>query len=125
MNCILGTQEETDVVSIDILTFLRDMVNQTVIDLLFINNEGLEFDLLPVIAVGDLLKESGIVICQMNVEIHVSEQEDRLEYFASMMSDVLNARRFALLHWWGHQRAFFINIQHPMCVEKYLVQFFK
>ncbi|CAJ0588764.1 unnamed protein product [Cylicocyclus nassatus] len=109
------------------LTFLRDMVNRTVIDHLIMDNEGPEFDLLPMIAVDNVLERNGITICQMNVEIHAPGPQERLEYFATMMSDVLKAKRFAPIYnlYWGHQRAFFINFEDPLCVEKYLVQFFK
>ncbi|CAJ0588773.1 unnamed protein product [Cylicocyclus nassatus] len=64
-----GSYREVDAVSIDMLTFLRDMVNRTVIDHLIMDNEGPEFDLLPMIAVDNVLERNGITICQMNVEV--------------------------------------------------------
>ncbi|VDN19306.1 unnamed protein product [Cylicostephanus goldi] len=128
-----GSYREVDAVSIDLLTFLQDMVNRTVIDHLIMDNEGPEFDLLPMVAVDNVLQENGITICQMNVEvtsqilrvrIHAPGPQERLEYFASMMSDVLKAKRFAPIYnlYWGHQRAFFVNFEHPLCVEKYLTK---
>ncbi|VDM69211.1 unnamed protein product [Strongylus vulgaris] len=114
-------------VNIDMLTFLKNIVNRTTIDYMIIDNGGAEYQLLPMIAIENVLEDNGIVICQMNVEIYAPGPLDRLEQFAEIMLAILKAKRFAPIHslYWGHLRTFFINIDHPFCVEKYLVQFFE
>ncbi|PIO64626.1 hypothetical protein TELCIR_13740, partial [Teladorsagia circumcincta] len=44
------------------------MVNRTRIDNLLMDNEGPEYDLIPMIIIDNVLPEKNIVICQMNVE---------------------------------------------------------
>ncbi|PIO76924.1 hypothetical protein TELCIR_00974 [Teladorsagia circumcincta] len=49
-------------------TFLRKMVNRTRIDHLLMDNEGPEYYLIPMIAIGNVFSGDNIVICQINVE---------------------------------------------------------
>lgn len=135
-------------VSIDIVTFLRDMVNRTVIDHMILDNEGPEYDIVPMIAINNVLEENGLLVCHMNIEVcskstlvfhsvsyfsnnrlfqfHAPGPKERHQLFAEVIFGVLSAKRFAPLYnlYWGHQRSFFINYDHPYCVEKYLTQFF-
>ncbi|KAK6744179.1 hypothetical protein RB195_011093 [Necator americanus] len=121
-----GSYKQMNAVSIDFVTFLNEMVNRTVIDHLIMDNEGPEYDLVPMIAIDRVIEDNGIVICHMNVEFHEPGPIERLQLFDNVISGILKARRFAPIYnfHWGHQRCFLINYEHPYCVEKYLAQFF-
>ncbi|KAE9412176.1 hypothetical protein Angca_007153, partial [Angiostrongylus cantonensis] len=51
------------------LTFLKAMVRREFIDHLILDNEGPEFDIIPMIAVDNLFPANNIVVCHMNVEV--------------------------------------------------------
>ncbi|KIH57116.1 hypothetical protein ANCDUO_12695 [Ancylostoma duodenale] len=121
-----GSYRTMNTVSIDILTFLKEMVNRTVIDHMILDNEGPEYDFVPMIAVDKIFEDNGIVICHMNIEFHQPGPKERHQQFEEVIAGVLSAKRFAPLYnaYRGHQRSFFINYDHPYCIEKYLTQFF-
>ncbi|KAK5971871.1 hypothetical protein GCK32_015340 [Trichostrongylus colubriformis] len=78
---------------IDLNTFFTSMVNRTRIDHLVLDNEGPEYDMIPMIAVNDTL--DNIVICHMNVEFHCGKSS--FENFAKLMLAILRRGR-SLLH---------------------------
>ncbi|KAL6726451.1 hypothetical protein Aduo_008418 [Ancylostoma duodenale] len=121
-----GSYRAMNAVSIDVITFLKEMVNRTVIDHMILDNEGPEYDIVPMIAVNKIFEDNGILVCHMNIEFHAPGPKERHQLFEEVIAGVLSAKRFAPLYnlYWGHQRSFFINYDHPYCIEKYLAQFF-
>ncbi|RCN52710.1 hypothetical protein ANCCAN_01086 [Ancylostoma caninum] len=121
-----GSYRTMNTVSIDIVTFLKEMVNRTIIDHMILDNEGPEYDIVPMIAVDKTFDDNGILICHMNIEFHAPGPKERHQLFEEVIAGVLSAKRFAPLYnaYRGHQRSFFINYHHPYCIEKYLTQFF-
>ncbi|PIO63793.1 hypothetical protein TELCIR_14594 [Teladorsagia circumcincta] len=114
------------VVHIDIGTFFTKMVNRTHIDHMILDNEGPEYQLIPMIAIDNVFAEENIAICHMNVEFHAPGPKTRYEEFVEVMKGVLRVGRFAAIHNenFGHQRMFLVNYEDPYCVSKYLEQFF-
>ncbi|KHJ85920.1 hypothetical protein OESDEN_14343, partial [Oesophagostomum dentatum] len=121
-----GSYKDKDAISIDFISFLKDMVNRTTIDLMIMDNEGPEFDLVPMIAIENALERNGITICQLNVEFHAPGPAQRYQMFERIMSRVFAAKLFVPLEslYWGHQRIYFVNLDSPYCMEKYITQFF-
>lgn len=64
-----GSYRTVNALSINILTFLKSFVNRTVIDHLILDNEGPEYDIVPMIAIDNVFEDNGILICSMNVEV--------------------------------------------------------
>ncbi|KHJ98323.1 hypothetical protein OESDEN_01695 [Oesophagostomum dentatum] len=112
-------------VHIDIITFLTKLTETFFIDQFLMDNEGPEYDLLPMMGVGAEFDQNGIVVCQINAEIHHGHTKFK-ERFAELMRGLLKDRRYAVLVvvTTGHHRTFLINVEHKSCIDKYLKQFF-
>ncbi|VDO77760.1 unnamed protein product [Heligmosomoides polygyrus] len=121
-----GNYTKVQVVHIDAMTFFTKMVNRTFIDHVIMDNEGPEYELVPMIAIDDVLGQHKMAICHMNVEFHAPGPVERYARFVDVMSGVLRTGRFAAIHNQnsGHQRMFLVNYENPYCVHKYLEQFF-
>ncbi|WKX97977.1 hypothetical protein Q1695_013575 [Nippostrongylus brasiliensis] len=116
------------VVNIDAKTFFTKLINRTNIDLLIMDNEDGEYEIVPQLAIENILEEAGMVVCQMNVEFHnpFASKMWRYKHFVDIMKGVLKTGRFAPIKNSdaSHQRMFLVNYADPYCVQKYLNQFF-
>ncbi|KAK6043968.1 hypothetical protein COOONC_18527 [Cooperia oncophora] len=121
-----GDYKYMTVVHVDIGTFFTQMVNREHVDHVILDNEGPEYQLIPMIAIDNVFADKNIVICHMNVEFHAPGPKSRYDEFVRVMEGVLRAGRFAPIHNqnFGHQRMFLVNYADPYCVHKYLDQFF-
>uniref|UniRef100_A0A8R1EX91 Methyltransf_21 domain-containing protein n=1 Tax=Caenorhabditis japonica TaxID=281687 RepID=A0A8R1EX91_CAEJA len=111
---------------IDIITFLTKFVKELTIDQFLMDNEGPEYDILPMMARGAQFDRAGIVVCQCNTEVHNAD-EVRKRRFLEIMNTIIDDGRYAFMVSYAtvHHRFFFINIEHPICVEKYFSRFFE
>ncbi|EPB79564.1 hypothetical protein ANCCEY_01384 [Ancylostoma ceylanicum] len=82
-------------VHLDVITFLTKLTRTPIIDQFLMDNEGPEYDLLPMMGVGQEFDQNGIVACQINAEIH-SGHTNFKERFAAVMKGLLNDRRYAI-----------------------------
>ncbi|KAK5969764.1 hypothetical protein GCK32_016238 [Trichostrongylus colubriformis] len=121
-----GEYKYVPVIHLDVQTFFTKMINRTHIDHLILDNEGPEYQLIPMIAIDNVFADEKIAICHMNVEFHAPGPKTRYDDFVEVMQGVLRAGRFAAIHNenFGHQRMFLVNYEDPYCVHKYLEQFF-
>ncbi|VDM58281.1 unnamed protein product [Angiostrongylus costaricensis] len=122
-----GSYEIMCVGHIDVLTFFLKIIKRNFIDHLILDNEGPEYDFLPMIAVNNMFLGNAIYICHMNVEFHDPGPEEGYAKFAKIMWDLLAAGRFGIIHNLsdGNLRMFIVNYEDRRCIEKYLEQFFK
>ncbi|CAD6190604.1 unnamed protein product [Caenorhabditis auriculariae] len=113
-------------VHIDIITFLKKLVAQNFVDQLLMDNEGPEYDIIPMMGVNREFDDNGLVVCQINAEIH-SGHPNHMERLQTMFQQVLKDRRYAVLYVvsTGHHRTFLLNMDNKRCVEKYVAQYFK
>jgi hypothetical protein len=91
---------------------------------LWIDNEGPEYSLLPIMQRGGILDKNGIIICQLNMELHFP-----LEYygvdaakFGKIVLDFAEKSDFVLMNLnapGGHLRPFFFNAFDPYCIQRY------
>ncbi|WKY02892.1 hypothetical protein Q1695_016299 [Nippostrongylus brasiliensis] len=123
-----GIARYAPVVNIDAETFFTKMINRTNIDLLIMDNEDGEYEIIPKLAIENVLEKAGMVVCQMNVEFHkpFDSEKWRYKHFVDILKGVLKTGRFAPIKnsGGGHQRMFLVNYADPYCVRKYLDQFF-
>ncbi|EGT35747.1 hypothetical protein CAEBREN_10017 [Caenorhabditis brenneri] len=111
---------------IDIITFFTKFVKESTIDQFLMDNEGPEYDILPMMARGAEFDQNGIVVCQMNTEVHQADDE-RKKKFLGIMNTIIEDGRYAFMVAYAtvHHRFFIINMEHPICVEKYFARFFE
>ncbi|KAJ1358297.1 hypothetical protein KIN20_016699 [Parelaphostrongylus tenuis] len=111
---------------VDVLTFILKMVKHNFIDHIILDNEGPEYDIIPMMAVDNLFADSNVVVCHLNVEFHQPGPKERLPRFLKIMFDMLRVGRYGIVRNIniGHQKMFLVNYEDPRCVEKYLKQFF-
>ncbi|KAL6736499.1 hypothetical protein Aduo_006845 [Ancylostoma duodenale] len=124
-----GKYRSIPVVHLDIVSFLTKIVKIPVIDLLLMDNEGPEYEILPMMSAGREFDRSGIVVCQISTEIHGERRQrplGRTKLFASVITEILRDRRFVIMKdfWAYHHRTFLLNLENKICVEKYVLQFF-
>ncbi|CAJ0607186.1 unnamed protein product [Cylicocyclus nassatus] len=121
-----GDYEFQTMVHIDVITFLTKLTRTPFIDQFLMDNEGPEYDIIPMMGVGNEFDQNGLAVCQINAEIH-HIHEDFKERFASLIKKLLSDRRYAILDVvsTGHHRTFLLNFGNKKCAEKYLAQFFR
>ncbi|KAK6040977.1 hypothetical protein COOONC_21517 [Cooperia oncophora] len=126
MCIILGQYEFRTMVHLDVITFLKNLTRTPFIDQFLMDNEGPEYDLIPMMGVGREFDQNGIVVCQINTEIHRGHANHK-ERFADVFRQLLADRRYAIFKvvTTGHHRTFLVNFERRECVEKYVLQFFK
>lgn len=111
---------------IDIITFFKKFVKESTIDQFLMDNEGPEYDILPMMARGAEFDQNGIVVCQMNTEVHQADDERKAK-FLSIMNTIIEDGRYAFMVAYAtvHHRFYVINMEHPFCVDKYFSRFFE
>nr|CDJ98130.1 Protein of unknown function DUF13 domain containing protein [Haemonchus contortus] len=124
-----GRYQSSNVMTIDLVTFLTKMVNESMIDLILMDNEGAEYDIVQLLTVEKVFDKHGIVVCQINAEFHPPRNGQSYIDYLKIMLDTIKAGRFAPIfvlnekNTW--QRAFLVNYSNHRCRRKYLDQFFR
>ncbi|KAK6731181.1 hypothetical protein RB195_007566 [Necator americanus] len=111
-----------DVKYVDIATFLRTYVKRTVIDQIMIDIEHAEYPMLPFLVQTGQLARDGIVICQMNIEIHRPNVE-QLQQFFTFYKQLLKEEQWTFMSASGiigHLRLFMINHGSQECHDRYI-----
>ncbi|XGW12563.1 hypothetical protein V3C99_013332 [Haemonchus contortus] len=113
-------------VHIDVITFLTKLTQTRFIDQFLMDNEGPEYDLLPMMGIGREFDQNGIIVCQINAEIHHGHT-DYQERFATVLRQLLSDRRYAIFKvvTTTHHRTFLLNFEHQECIEKYILQYLR
>ncbi|KAK5972317.1 hypothetical protein GCK32_004204 [Trichostrongylus colubriformis] len=121
-----GNYEFRTMVHIDVITFLTKLTRTPFIDQFLMDNEGPEYDLLPMMGVGREFDQNGIIVCQINTEIHHGHK-DYQNRFAAVFRQLLSDRRYAIFKvvTTSHHRTFLLNFEHQQCIDKYILQFFR
>ncbi|CAJ0607183.1 unnamed protein product [Cylicocyclus nassatus] len=111
-------------VHIDVITLLVKLTKTPFIDQFLIDNEGPEYDIIPMMGVNDEFDKNGLVACQINVEFHAYNNFH--ERFVFVLKKLLDDRRYAILKASRepHYRVFMLNFEHAKCVEKYIMHYF-
>ncbi|CAJ0607185.1 unnamed protein product [Cylicocyclus nassatus] len=111
-------------VHINVITFLVKLTETPFIDQFLIDNEGPEYDIIPMMGVNDEFDKNGLVACQINVEFHAYNNFH--ERFVFVLKKLLDDRRYAILKASRetHYRVFMLNFEHAKCVEKYIMHYF-
>ncbi|PIC22397.1 hypothetical protein B9Z55_016472 [Caenorhabditis nigoni] len=118
------TYEFQDVTTIPLTYFLSDILKLKKIDIAWIDIEGGEFEFLDQLYRGGLLDQKDITICQFNLEIHSKFHPPGAQIFHDFVFQILDDKRYVFLKPTrtepGVHRMFFINLENPECVRKFL-----
>uniref|UniRef100_A0A1I7Z2S2 Methyltransf_21 domain-containing protein n=1 Tax=Steinernema glaseri TaxID=37863 RepID=A0A1I7Z2S2_9BILA len=109
--------------TMEFVKFMKEHVNETLVDNLFLDAEYAEYGLFSYFLKGGNLDTSGIVICQVNIEIHKPNAQ-QTEEFASFLKKLLEEKRYSVfkvfkVDIWDHHRVILINYDQDQCVERY------
>ncbi|VDM85670.1 unnamed protein product [Strongylus vulgaris] len=77
------------------------------------------------LGVGADLDQNGIIVCQINVEVHFGKHNFKSR-FAAIVKGILVDQRYVIIRTLSvhHQRIFLLNVEIRKCIEKYVAQFF-
>nr|CDJ88361.1 Protein of unknown function DUF13 domain containing protein [Haemonchus contortus] len=107
---------------VDIATFLGRFIRKQYIDNLMIDIEWEEYDVLPFLVKSGDLENSDVVLCQINVEIHHPDYEQKVLFFEFFL-ELLDDRRYIPLvadTMLGHIRLYLLNYEHQECRRRYV-----
>ncbi|XGW26919.1 hypothetical protein V3C99_007472 [Haemonchus contortus] len=107
---------------VDIATFLGRFIRKQYIDQLMIDIEWEEYDVLPFLVKSGDLENSDVVLCQINVEIHHPDYEQKVLFFEFFL-ELLDDRRYIPLvadTMLGHIRLYLLNYEHHECRRRYV-----
>uniref|UniRef100_A0A1I7TBX1 Methyltransf_21 domain-containing protein n=1 Tax=Caenorhabditis tropicalis TaxID=1561998 RepID=A0A1I7TBX1_9PELO len=121
-------KEVTQHISID--SFIKNIVQKSRIDILWIDIEGNEYPILNQLHQNEQLDREGIKICQMNVEMHKDMSNDpnfEMQQFHDFVWKVLEDRKYVLmkpffvkyLHF-RFVRLFIVNVSDKECTDLYI-----
>ncbi len=109
--------------TVELTSFLKDYVKQSLIDFFWVDNEGPEYDLAPYLKKDGSLDAANITICQINMEFHEDKgAKDGFLRFANVMPHIVNYSNYLPLvsnTEFNNNRIFFVNANDMRCVEKY------
>lgn len=119
-----GTYSAKEVLNVDFIDFILNNVSQNTFDYLFMDNEGSEYELLPMFLRGGLIESNEITICQISAELHYpfelyGTNETKVN---ALLKNLLELS--PLLPFWSnrgyHLRLFLFNVENEYCVENFL-----
>lgn len=83
-------------VYVDAVYFLTKMIGLKFFDDLWIDSEGGEYDMLPMLVKGGEFDQNGIVVCQMNIEMHMPD-DNKQKLIHDFMFQMLDDQRYSAL----------------------------
>ncbi|VDL64581.1 unnamed protein product [Nippostrongylus brasiliensis] len=99
----------------------NEQLFETFVDQLMIDTEWAEYDILPYLLKSGDLENTGVVLCQVNVEIHRPNYEQKVQFFEFFL-ELLDDRRYTPLvaeTMLGHTRLYLLNHENKECRYRY------
>ncbi|EYC11327.1 hypothetical protein Y032_0051g2146 [Ancylostoma ceylanicum] len=109
------------VVHIDFAYFLAEILGHKVYDDVWIDAEGAEYEMFPYFYRGGKLDQSGLTLCQFNMEVHYPDDAKK-KMFHAFIFEILRGNRYAFFRpvQGAHMRLYFLNFSDKHCVSKYI-----
>ncbi|MFH4975610.1 hypothetical protein AB6A40_002319 [Gnathostoma spinigerum] len=118
-----NSYQSIDINHVNILKFLREHVKMVkYIDNLLMDSEHSEYGMAPLFHRNGELDKAGYVVCQWNCEFHDPSTEEK-RIFGEFFLRIVEERRYVPLNLVSatHIRLFFLNIEDPVCVRRYMM----
>ncbi|EPB70949.1 hypothetical protein ANCCEY_09965 [Ancylostoma ceylanicum] len=84
-------------------------------------NKGAEYEMFPYFYRGGKLDQSGLTLCQFNMEVHYPDDAKK-KMFHAFIFEILRGNRYAFFRpvQGAHMRLYFLNFSDKHCVSKYI-----
>uniref|UniRef100_A0A8R1HNE5 Methyltransf_21 domain-containing protein n=1 Tax=Caenorhabditis japonica TaxID=281687 RepID=A0A8R1HNE5_CAEJA len=124
-NCLLGEYVYQDVTTIEVIYVLKNIMKLSWIDFLWIDIEGGEIQWLDYFYRDGQFDQNGITICQFNTELHPQYVKNGAVKFYEFVDRLAKDGRYLFMKarttGVGVFRMFFLNMEHPKCLKKYIL----
>lgn len=110
--------------------FFKNILHKTKIDMLWIDVEQNEYPILDQIHRNEAIDKEGILLCQINVELHkgiFGEVEDQMKKLHDFVWRLLDEKRyvmmkphFVLYKMVGFIRVFMVNVSDKECADLFV-----
>ncbi|CAL2046022.1 unnamed protein product [Caenorhabditis brenneri] len=112
------------VVHVDIMYFVDQLLKLDKIDNLWMDAEGAEYDLFEIFEKNGSFAKRGIEVCQINIEVHLSEtgpNHFNYERFMKFVKMLIREEQFAIFRTEEviHMRMYMFNFGSSFCRHKY------
>ncbi|CAO4380824.1 unnamed protein product [Caenorhabditis nigoni] len=112
------------VVHVDIMYFVDKLLKINKIDNLWMDAEGAEYDMFEIFTKNGSFAQNGIDVCQINIEVHLSETgPNHLNYerFMKFVKQLIREEQFAIFKTEEviHMRMYMFNFASSFCRHKY------
>ncbi|EFP03194.1 hypothetical protein CRE_28458 [Caenorhabditis remanei] len=123
-----GEYLDQNVAHVDILYFFKQILDVEKIDNLWIDAEGAEYELFEIFEKNGVLDQNDIVVCQANMEIHISEAEGHLnpnfekqKIFMDFVKKIITEKKYGIFRASEefHMRIYLFNFESEYCRNKY------
>ncbi|UMM35397.1 hypothetical protein L5515_008040 [Caenorhabditis briggsae] len=106
---------------VSVSSFFKNIIKQNIIDMLWINIDGGEFEYWSYFSKKGQFERLGIIVCQFNLEVERNDGNT----FSKLISNLLESETYIFLRSEIKENpkqlyAYFLNIRHPYCIRKYL-----
>ncbi|EGT38923.1 hypothetical protein CAEBREN_05201 [Caenorhabditis brenneri] len=115
-----GEYVDIPVVHVDVYYFLSEVLKEDKIDYLWIDAEYAEYGFLDIFYKNGPLTKKGIVFCQMSLEVHNPNQQQK-EQFKGLIETLVEEKQYGFFHSEnvGHMRMWMFNFGSHYCVRKF------
>lgn len=124
-NNVYSTKE---VSNIEFVQFITQTIGYRTFDYFFLDNEGPEYDILPMLHRGGAVETNGIILCQISVELHgpLNAYGMNETKYDLVIKNLIAFSPFIPI--WqaapaNHVRMFLFNAENEYCVENFLQSF--
>ncbi|ULU13188.1 hypothetical protein L3Y34_015997 [Caenorhabditis briggsae] len=122
-----GELIDQNVAHVDILYFLKDILNVQKIDNLWIDAEGAEYELFEIFDKNGVLDQNDIELCQVNMEIHISEEEEdntnseKQKIFMDFVKKIIAEKKYGIFKASEnlHMKMYLFNFESEYCKNKF------
>ncbi|PIC27088.1 hypothetical protein B9Z55_019451 [Caenorhabditis nigoni] len=122
LQTVYGTNGEImELKDVSVSSFFKNIIKQNIIDMLWINIDGGEFEYWSYFSKKGQFEKLGITVCQFNLEVDRNDGNN----FSKLSSNLFESETYIFLRAEIKANretvyAYFLNIRHPYCIQKYL-----
>lgn len=124
-----GEIVDQNLAHVDVLYFLKDILSVEKVDNLWINAEGAEYELFEIFDKNGILDQNNIEVCQVNMEIHISEAVEGAEnpnlekqkIFMEFVKKIIAEKKYGIFKTAekSNMKMYMFNFESDYCRNKY------
>ncbi|EGT57056.1 hypothetical protein CAEBREN_11786 [Caenorhabditis brenneri] len=120
---------DQNVAHVDILYFIKQILDIEKIDNLWIDAEGAEYELFDIFEKNGVLDQNDITVCQVNLEVHIADPVghqinpniEKQKIFLDFVKKIITEKKYGIFHAVEefHMKIYLFNFESDYCRNKF------